>query len=130
LLGSFFTDPYYSIKTLRQVESHKEPCCQIADLFAGLAVFSRTHYDQFERWATRNSPTLGLFPEPAIITSNREENRFQVLYRFNADCKSRKLGVSLESRRCLSTRNPSNPINFWSYEPQHDADKAPTKGSQ
>lgn len=129
LLGNFFADPYYKVKEFQQVESHKEPCCQIADLFAGLAVFSRTHYDLFNKWKMQSRPTLGLWSEPEVKTTNREENRFQVLRRFNAGCKSRKLGVSLKTRGYLYTPNPKNPINFWHYEPQHNKDKAPIRGN-
>jgi len=49
------------------------------------------------------------------------------LAEFNAACKSKKLGVSLKTHRGLRTLNPESPINFWWYEPQHDADRAPTK---
>jgi hypothetical protein len=129
LFGDFFKDPYYSIEDFRQVQSDGQPCCQIADLFAGLALFSRTHYDSFERWTTRTT-NLGLWEEETLLLSNREENRFHVLQHFDSGCKSRHLGVSLKTRRCLHTPFPNNPINFWRYEPQHDQDRAPTRRGQ
>lgn len=130
LLGDFLADPHYEISEFRQVQSHKEPCCQIADLFAGLAVFSRSHYSLYEQWVSRLAPGLGLWDEPAIDLSNREKNRFRVLEYFNHGCKSRRLGVSLKTFRGLHTPKPSNPINFWLYEPQHEQDRAPTRRSQ
>jgi hypothetical protein len=129
LFGGFFKDPHYSIDDFRQVQSYQQPCCQIADLFAGLAVFSRTHYDSFERWISR-ATNLGLWDEETLPLSNRMENRFRILQHFNSGCKSRRLGVSLITRRCLYTPLPSNPINFWHYEPQHEQDKAPTRNDQ
>jgi len=36
------------------------------------------------------------------------------------------MGVSLRKYKGLRTMKPSNPINFWWYEPQSDLDKAPT----
>lgn len=130
LLGDFFADPSYSIIECRQVQSHEEPCIQVADLFAGIAVFSRTHYDKYEQWAESLVPNLGLWKNIPVDISNREENRFRVLEAFNSACKKRRLGVSLRTRRCLHTPRPSNPLNFWHYEPQHELDRAPRRGGQ
>lgn len=127
LSGEFFLDQYFKIEQFEQVESHKERPCQIADLFAGLALFSITHYDKYKQWKSQKSPTLNLFDEKKYEPSNREANRFEVLDHFNVGCKKRKLGVSLDSHRHLRTINPLYPINFWHYEPQHENDKAPVK---
>jgi hypothetical protein len=127
LLDSFFADSYYQIHEFSEVESHEHPCCQIADLFAGLAVFSKTHYLPFKEWTRKNIPSLRLFQENDPVISNREVNRFDVLKYLNQCCKSEKLGVSLNTFGCLCTRNPSYPINFWHYVPQHEQDKAPSK---
>lgn len=127
LLGSFFSDPHYSIANLKEVKSHEEPCCQIADLFAGMSIFSRTHYDLYEKWHEYTVPSLPLFPVVKPQMTRAEEHRFPILQYFDQGCKSRKLGVSLKSKRYLQTPNPNNPINFWHYIPQHEMDKAPTK---
>lgn len=127
LLNEFFLDQYYQIEKFNEVKSEDHPCCQVADLFAGLAVFSKTHYEPFKQWTNRKSPNLDLFPENSLVLSNREDNRFEVLKYLNECCKSRRLGVSLDTFRCLCTRNPRYPINFWHYEPQHEQDKAPSK---
>lgn len=138
LFGSFYSDQYYSIKSFKDQCSHIEPLIQVADLFAGLAVFSKIAYDKFEEWkelnnSTDHQPTL--FKEleekpkenPKEPPSNREKFRFELLNKFNNKCKARKLGVSLESKRCLHTFDKRNPINFWHYEPQHENDKAPIR---
>lgn len=127
LFGSFFSDPHYTIADFKEVRSHEEPCCQVADLFAGMSIFSRTHYDLYEKWCEFASPNLPLFPEERPQLSRAEEHRFPVLQYFDNGCKNRRLGVSLKSRRYLQTPDPNNPINFWHYTPQHDMDKAPTK---
>jgi hypothetical protein len=127
LLGEFFSDQYYHIEKFHEVESQEHPCCQVADLFAGLAVFSKTHYRLYKQWTKKGMPSLGLFQENGLTTTNREVNRFEVLRHLNECCKKRKLGVSLDTFSCLCTPNPRYPINFWHYEPQHDQDKAPTK---
>ena len=130
LFGNFFTDPFYSVAECRQVQSHIEPCIQIADLVAGLAVFSKTHYDNYSQWLESLTPTLGLWETAPLNISNREENRFQVLKDFDSSCKKRRIGVSLRSQRCLYTPNPINPINFWHYAPQHENDRAPKRKGQ
>lgn len=127
LLGNFFADPFYSVIECRQVVSHEEPCTQVADFFAGLAVFSRTHYEKFERWVISSHPNLGLWEDTTVEISNREENRFRVLQAFYTGCKERRLGVSLRTRRYLHTPRPSYPLNFWHYEPQHELDRAPRR---
>ena len=127
LFGKFFDDPHYNITKLKEVKSHEEPCCQVADLFAGMSIFSRTHYDLYEKWCECNTPSLPLFPEEMPSMSRAEKHRFPIIYYFDLGCKSRKLGVSLKSNRYLRTPDPNNPINFWHYIPQHEMDKAPTK---
>jgi hypothetical protein len=127
LLNSFFADSYYQIQEFSEVESNEHPCCQVADLFAGLAVFSKTHYRLFKKWTTKEIPSLGLFEQSDPPISNREVNRFEVLKHLNECCKRKRLGVSLDTFGCLRTHNPRYSINFWHYEPQHDRDKAPTR---
>jgi len=127
LTGEFFIDQYFKVEQFEQVESHIEFPCQFADLFAGLALFSISHYDKFKLWESQKTSTLGLFEEDNYDPTNREANRFEVLDYFNKGCKRRKLYVSLDSHSCLKTMKSSSPINFWHYEPQHENDKAPTK---
>lgn len=104
------------IEQIVEMKSHVEPFIQVADLFAGLAVFSRSEYDKYEQWLI--SPTLNRL-------SNSDRERFKLLAHLNKQCKKYKLGVSLKTRRGLRTYNPANPINFWWYEPQSELDKSP-----
>jgi hypothetical protein len=106
---------------IRDVPSHTEPFIQIADLFAGLAVYSRAAYDKFGLW--RATPTAGRAALPRLSMGDHE--RFAVLEHFDQLCKHHKLGVSLKRHRGLRTYNPAKPINFWWYEPQGAFDKAP-----
>ena len=130
MFGDFFTDPYYHIESFKEIDSSITPCCQIADLFAGLSVFSINYYSDYCLWkhnlATQQST---LFPNPneEIQFSNREEVRFCIMHHINKECKKMKLGVSLKTKKRFHTFNPKNPINFWLYTPQHKYDKAPTK---
>lgn len=118
-----------SIDAIEPVNSSKEPLLQLADLFAGLAVFSREKFDGYQQWVSKKSPQLRLLDESeqeeSISRSNKE--RFQVLEECDKKCKKYKLGVSMKSSKGLRTRDPKSPINFWVYEPQHPDDKAPTR---
>jgi hypothetical protein len=117
LFGDFFTDSHYQISDFQEVDSKQAPCCQLADLFAGIAVFSRTQFIKFWMWHMKKTP--GLFEEPELKISNSENERFQVLDHLNCRCKDHKLRVGLKTTRGLLTYNASYPLNFWLYRPQH-----------
>lgn len=129
LAQSFFRDPYYSISDLTEINSHEEPCCQIADLFAGISIFSKANFELYKKWRDINNHNLSLplFPKEELNLSKAQKERLPVLQYLDDGCKSRKLGVSLQTNCRLQTINPNNPINFWTYTPQHEMDKAPTK---
>ncbi|QSR84166.1 DUF3800 domain-containing protein [Methylacidimicrobium sp. B4] len=122
----------FGIEVIQSVHSEANPVLQLADLFAGLAVFSRNKYEKYEQWRANQSPQARLFDsaEEQVSMSQSERARFQVLKEFDELCKGSKLGVSLKSTQGLRTRDPKNPINFWMYEPQHPEDKAPQKGKR
>lgn len=125
LFGDFFTDSYYDIENFEEIDSQFSPCCDVSDFFAGISVFSKNSYGKYSQWKINQLPSLFKQESPAL--SNREKFRFEVMDNLNAQCKNRKLGVSLKTGRCFSTPNPNNPINFWYYKPQHEMDKAPAK---
>ena len=128
LFGNFLSDPHYLVKEFREVQSHECPCCQIADLFAGISVYSKINYKRFAKWRESTNEGYSLFgSNDSIKLTNSEAERFKVLRFLNAACKKRNLGVSLKSEKCLFTYDPTNPINFWHYVPQHESDKAPKK---
>ena len=119
----------FGIEEIHPVLSGEYPLLQLADLFAGMAVFSRDKYDEYQHWLQDTSPQVRLFDEADASSnpSRSSRERFQVLKAFDDMCKDIKLGVSLKTKRGLWTPDPQNPINFWIYEPQHPEDKAPRK---
>ena len=125
LFGDFFNNPFYHIKSFQEIDSSKTPCCQVADLFAGLSVFSINCYPKFLNWKSQKQ--LSLFNTKKIKFTNREKVRFEVIQHLNKACKESKLGVSLDKGCGFRTFSPNNPINFWRYTPQHEKDKAPTR---
>lgn len=117
-----------NFKKVEQLASHKEPLIQFADIFAGIACFSRENGEECITWieSLREKNQLPLFPEKTKILvepSLTKRNRFALIW----ELKKYRLRISLKSRGYLWTREPSNPINFWNYEPQHEKDKAPTR---
>lgn len=131
-ISEFVSDSYYFIESFQSQCSKKEALIQIADLFSGLAIFSKENYPKFFKWKQSQKTSSDLFEKKIEIPnlSNREKVRFDLLDYFNKKCKEESFGVSLESKDCLYTFNPINPINFWHYEPQRKKDKAPVKHNQ
>jgi len=121
----------FGIEEIQPVSSEEHPLLQLADLFAGLAVFSRDKFDDYKKSLQATSPQTVLFDEAdaSSNSSRSSRERFHVLKELDHMCKENKLGVSLKSKRGLWTPDPKNPINFWIYEPQHPEDKAPQKGN-
>jgi len=113
--------------------SRAEPLVQLADLFAGLARFSREHGKSFLRWRqeqkrNRQPQLFGDHPHQKQTVSRAEENRFRhLLGPLDDMCKRHNLTVSIEKKGYLHTWNNRKPINFWNWEPQIEMDKAPIK---
>lgn len=130
LLSEEHSEALYSIDEFREGDSSAEPLIQVADLLAGMAAFSRRHAAEIKQWLISNSQP-SLFQDAAEETSrrtNRERARFLLLDAFSALCRARRLGVSLRTNGYLCNLGPSELINFWHYTPQHDNDRAPTRG--
>ncbi len=95
--------------------SHDEPFVQVADLFAGLAVFSRDGYDDYEQWLCSPhedySQSAGE-QEPPVILSSSLRQRCLILDEFYTQCKLRGANVSLRTNRGLRTYDPQAPVAF------------------
>ncbi len=125
---------YYNIDKIMPLRSCEEPLIQLADLFAGIAAYSRNNYPQYEQWICKGTHQQTLFESfdeckhsKTIKLSGSDKERCKLLVYFNKNCKRKKLGVSIKTNKGLRTFNPINPINFWWYIPQNESDKAPTK---
>jgi len=121
----------FKIYKINPLSSACNPWLQIADLFAGLAVFSREQYSTYSQWLKEQEKQKGQFSlfdfEENNKISRSSQERCYVLYHFHKLCKDRKLGVSLRTCEGLLTFCNWKPINFWLYRPQHLKDKAPKK---
>ncbi|MDE0075420.1 MAG: hypothetical protein OXR82_12390 [Gammaproteobacteria bacterium] len=118
------------VRTFREVDSAATPFVQLADLFAGMATYTRMSWKVIRTLLAENENQQDLFPAvppPESRPTSKDRGRFRVVSHFYRRAKVAKLGISLNAHGYLRTPNPLNPINFWHYEPQHPADKAPTK---
>lgn len=125
----------FHIVQIKPCKSEMEPLVQMADLFAGLGIYSRNNYEHFQCWElTQREERQLTLPLPEAITdihlSNSDRMRCPVLSKLDNLCKNKRLGVGLRRSRGLKTYDPINPINFWWYQPQREEDKAPIRGRQ
>ena len=117
-----------AVLTFRQVDSAKTPLCQVADLLAGMAAYTRTEATLVRKQMDGAPGQQTLFQPPdSGVPSARGHGRFRVVSHLYHECKSRRLGVSLREHGYLRSHDPSMPLNFWHYTPQHTRDKAPTR---
>jgi len=114
----------YHVIEIVQRNSKDYPIIQVADLFAGMAACSWNNHAKLVAAIDRNNGQLTLF-ESESQPSNSIQQRCQIISHLDSFCKSHKMRVSFRSKGGLFSYNPSMPINFWKYEPQHELDKAP-----
>lgn len=117
----------FSINKIEESDSYEKVIIQIADLFAGMGVYSKSKYDKYVEWNRIKTGQQLLIPQKASDLSKSDKEKCDVIHHLNKKCKDGKMGLSLEKGRCLRTFSPMNPINFWPYTPQTEMDKAPTK---
>jgi hypothetical protein len=101
------------IDTITPERSETQPLIQLADLFTGLAVYSRAAYDAYERWLSfpdHEADALGVAaPRHARGSS---AYRLALLDDFYTLCVCRAAGISLRTRRGLYTYRADAPIRF------------------
>jgi hypothetical protein len=122
-----------AVKDIGEAESSEEPLLQLADIFAGMARFSREKGTECCSWLAScgnpdQLPLLGLLPQPSADDSARSDQcRFKLIGDFYKVCKKHRLGVNLNEKKYLWTPSPTFPMNFWPWDPQGEYDKAPVK---
>jgi hypothetical protein len=118
----------FRLERVVPVDSTDHSLIQVADLLAGLASFSGSAYEGFTTWESEcHGQEQLLAADTGAQRSRSDLVRYEVLRRFNTKCKEAKLDVSLAYRKNLWTPKPENPLNFWWWEPQTPADRAPVR---
>lgn len=120
----------FDIAEVRPVSSISEPLVQLADFFAGIAVYSRTAFETYGVWSRQADGQEQLFlhgpPTPTLSAKDRE--RCTVMRALDDAAKARKWGVALASTRGFQSHDwRRGMLSFWFWTPQHFLDKAPTK---
>lgn len=115
-------DPSQSFKfsSVKELGSSCEPLIQLADLFAGMARFSREEGEQCVQWLDSwgNKAQLrlsGLLNGGYSVSdaTRTKRARFELIGKFDKLCKRYKMRVSLRTNKCLWTFDPTYPVNFW-----------------
>ena len=117
----------YEVEDIQKCSPEKTAMLQAADLFAGMACYSRLEYARFTDWLDENDNQMTMFDLNFKNFNNTHKARFCVMKDFHDACVKSGLGVGLRSYGCFYTADPKNPVNFWWYTPQHILDKAPTR---
>lgn len=75
----------FTIEKISPSSLQEYPFIQLADLFAGLVVFSREKFDEYQRWLEKTSSQLKLLEdtEPEVRLSGSTKERFSVLQKLN-----------------------------------------------
>ena len=89
--------------------SQDQPLVQLADLFAGLAAYSRDRYTTYDRWLSQPPAARSTTAE----LSAADRVRCHLLDDFFTECKYRHLGVSLRTNWGLRTYDAAVPLGFW-----------------
>lgn len=118
------------IRGIEQADSARMTICQIADLLAGMAVFSRERYEAYAAWLDQQTGQGRLFDDQQAPQLSRSDRmRCEVLQHFHKHCTRHAMGVSLQTSSGLRTMRATTerPFNFWWWTPQHAKDKAPVR---
>jgi len=118
--------------------SKEEELIQLADIFAGLAWFSRNKEcselpNRVECYENLHSSQklFDLVEDSGDDKCSQcnDKNRCGLTITLYCACKKRGMGLRLKGPKYLRTEKErcQDPINFWHYEPQSEMDKAPTK---
>jgi hypothetical protein len=120
---------HYVIHDIVPRDSKTQPLIQVADIFAGLMVYSRSGasaYDCWRAWYKAGCPKRG--ETELLVPSASEKSRSELINKLGQWIRAKPtLGFALDRSKGLYTSEPAYPINFWWYRPQSPQDKAPTK---
>jgi hypothetical protein len=129
LFGLSLEAESFTIEAFEERHSDETPLCQLADLLAGMAVYSINAYPLYRQWVESQNPQMDMFSalrQPEGIAQS-DQQRLPCLHGFSEHCKAHKLGVSINGKGRLWTPRSVNPIGFWLYESQHPDDTAPIR---
>jgi hypothetical protein len=94
--------------------SEDEPMIQVADLVAGLGVYSRGSFNVYQRWLCATpAERMADLRRATLPFSASDRVRCHLLDEFFTLSKYRRLGISLRTHGGLRTHGSERPICFW-----------------
>lgn len=123
--GAFYSKS--AIETISPAESKSEKLIQVADLFAGIAVYSRKRYRAYLNWGHSQNDWPAVNPWELKEANRGEGQRFDLMERILKACRDIGMTTCLEETEGFESEDRTEPVNFWLYRSQHPADRAPTK---
>jgi hypothetical protein len=126
LFGNFLKSNF-NIYQITAADSKEMCLCQLADLFAGIACFSKQNGSRYDSWKGGLGYSQGLFEECKESFSPGESEKLAIM--LHAENAIHRCGhsVSLSRDDGFITKNPKCPLNFWWYKSKSIYDKAPSK---
>lgn len=125
--GTTQTKQAYEIKDIKKYSFKKSALLQAAELFAGMACYSKHEYSKFIDWMDDNDRQMTMFDMNFKDFNAVHKARFSVMKEFHELCAAGKLGVGLKSYGCFNTAEAENPVNFRWHIPEIVLDKAVTR---
>jgi hypothetical protein len=108
------------VAAITPARSETHPLIQLADLYIGLAVFSRAAYDAYDRWLCFPDDDLDALPGSSPRrTQGSSGYRLALLDDFYTTCVRRLPGISLRTRRGLYSFRADAPLQFRWQAPTH-----------
>ena len=125
--GAVTKERLYEIEDIRKCAPRGSAILRAADLFAGMACYSRLEYPKFADWLDEDDSQMTMFDLNFRDFSETHRARFSLMKKFHEACAAGGLGMGLRSYGCFQTADPESPVNFRWYTPQAILDKAPTR---
>lgn len=122
----------FEVVGIREQRSSEQPFVQLADIFAGLTVFSWNNYARLQDYRLQEAKHKQLKltgPAEEISLSRRDKERFMLLLDFVSLLKDNGLKIRFGNDGGLRSF-PSETINFWCYERRSQKDRAPVRAPQ
>ena len=117
----------YEVEDIKKCGLKKTIMLQAAELFAGMACYSKQEYSKFSDWLDESDRQMTMFDLNFSEFNDTHKVRFTVMKNFHESCIAGKIGVGLKSYGCFNTADPVNPVNIWWYTPEKIIDKAATR---
>ena len=123
--------PFQGLWTFKEVDSACTPFVQLADLFAGMATYTRMSRKFMRTLLAENEDQRDLFPTALATESGptaKDRGRFQVVSHLYRRSKEAELGVSLKEHGYLRTLESPESCQFLALRATAPEGQGPHEG--